>query len=182
MRNTLLGSLIALLGACQAQAPHDSAAPARVRVPARVAAKVPAGVREVLENADSFELLSLYPYPRGYDAKLWAERGYDKGETAGDYAVLGATALDASGRAMVLNAVYEGIAASDGMVAACFNPRHALRARKGDTVVEAIICFECLSITLRRNGEHAGSVTTTSTPGTKLTAILRDAGVTLPDA
>ena len=39
----------------------------------------------------------------------------------------------------ILAVIYEGIRDSKGMVAACFNPRHGVRATRGEDVVELVI-------------------------------------------
>ncbi len=158
-----------------------SDAPSSIRIPAKVKRSVPEPVREALLRGESLELLSLYPYPKGYDQKLWRERGYDKLARVDDYAVLGTMALDKNQRAKALRAFFDGIQRSDGTVAACFNPRHALRTRHGGAVYDVVICYECLSMIFFRDGKHLGSTTTVKAPGKKLTALLESAGVTRTD-
>ncbi len=125
-------------------------------------------------------LSSLHPQPRGRDEKLWEERGFDKLPSIDDYAVLGATELDAEGKKRILGALFRGIDANDGTAAACFNPRHALTVRAGATRYDLVICYECLSITIRKNGKHHGSTQTTSKPTRVFNAELKRAGVRLP--
>ena len=94
--------------------------------------------REVLSAPESFELMSLLP-ERGDHPPAGA------GEDFHGYRVLGrAFVTDASEREELLDAFEPGVKESDGRVAKCFNPRHALRIRKGARTIDLAICFECL--------------------------------------
>ena len=109
--------------------------------------ELPAATREVLENADRFEILALHPEPRSA-GELTDE------QKLGNYEILGQAELTArDDQREVLSLVYQGIRDSRGMVAACFNPRHGVRATRGDDVVEMVICYECLSMQVAHNLE-----------------------------
>ena len=179
MRIYALAPLLFLL-ACGTREPDDSA-PRDVVVPDGAKKRVPQEVRDFLAGANTLELVSLFPYSRGYDEKLWDQRGYTTGEKIDDYAVLGATTLEPADRIRVLTEFYKGIAGNDDTVAACFNPRHALRARKGTAVVTAVICFECLQITFYKNGKRTGDALTTKDPRRLFNRVLKTAKVPLPD-
>lgn len=102
-----------------------------------------ADTRKVLETGDRFILLSLEPTHPG----LRSESAPPPKETFHDYAVLGKTEiLNPKDRTELLGALYQGIAESRGLIAACFNPRHGISAKLGDESVDLVICFECLSI------------------------------------
>ncbi|MEM7262122.1 MAG: hypothetical protein AAF488_09035, partial [Planctomycetota bacterium] len=87
-------------------------------------------IRDTLEQSDTFELMALHPSPAGM-----REESEVEGKKLHGYEILGATTIDATERRTVLEAVYQGIAASEGVVAACFNPRHGIRAVRGDQTV-----------------------------------------------
>lgn len=115
--------------------------------------------RRVLDSAERFVLLSLDPTHPG----LRSESAAPPTETFHDYGVLGRTEIrSAEERTELLRALYKGIADSDGMVAACFNPRHGISASLGDETVDLVICFECLSI--QTHHKQAGDVHTTQSP------------------
>ena len=53
---------------------------------------------------------------------------------------------DSAERRALLRALAQGVRKPPDMVAACFNPRHALRIEEGSRIVELTICFECHSL------------------------------------
>jgi hypothetical protein len=130
---------------------------------------LPDDVLAVLEKADKLEVLSIDPTP----ARRTAVR---EGTTLYGYTILGQTALtDAKARGELLDALKKGIAANDGVAAACFNPRHALRATHEKKTVEVVICFECLSMQYYVDGKRIGSVLTTRSPKGAFDKVLADA-------
>lgn len=168
------------LGACA----RPSEDPAGFRVSAKVAEALPETVRRALEGPSPVRLLSLDPYERALDPAAWESRGYDSLPSFHDYAVLGETTLDEATRRRVVQALYDGIDASDGRVAACFNPRHGLSAPAPDGgagTVDLVICFECLSLQAYVDGAHATNVLTTAGPEATFTEALRAAAARLPD-
>ena len=105
-------------------------------------------VGAVLDAPDAVELLALHPYPH-----------LPQGAPAGEeddfhgYRVLGRAALvDAQRVRALVGHVERGIRASDGTVAACFNPRHGLRFEKAGRTIECLICFECTWIHIYGRG------------------------------
>jgi len=110
--------------------------------------EVPGNARSILENAETFEILALHPYPH-------LEEGTPVGpeDSFRGYRILGRTAVpDASDRRRLVDLVFEGIDRSKGMVAACFDPRHGIHATRGGAEVDLVICYECLSMHLYRDG------------------------------
>jgi hypothetical protein len=113
---------------------------------ARVQAEQEAAANEIntlLAGVDSIEVLSLDPRSLGTDQE---RRKEDSPECLSGWKVTGkATLTNVEQIALLRDVLLAGIRASDGDVAMCFNPRHALRFRAGEREVTIIICFECLS-------------------------------------
>src|SRR5262249_26011603 len=128
-----------------------------------------ADARTVLDKADEIELFSLNP-----DKKAKKEGGGLRG-----WEVLGQVKLTGDDKAAIVKALERGIAASDGSAAACFNPRHGIKAAHDGRTVELVICFEGLSISGWNDGEPFG-VLTGSGPEATFNAMLKDKGVPLP--
>jgi hypothetical protein len=99
--------------------------------------------REVLEHADSFEVLSLEceraPAP-GEDAIASGSARF------GRYPVTKRVVIaDAETRRAIVDAALRSTRGAD-MMAGCFEPHHAVIARKGNQQVVLVICFQCLQI------------------------------------
>ena len=63
------------------------------------------------------------------------------------YRILGSEVLQRNrDRHALVDLLWKGSAADDGTRAACFNPRHGIRAVKGQAWADWVICFECLSL------------------------------------
>lgn len=121
--------------------PDRSADPDHVR---QTRNDLPAEIRSVLDAGEPFILLSLDPM----DPTLRSESDPPPAETFHRFAVLGKKSItNPSERAELLRALDEGIAAADGVPAAClFSPRHGISATLKDETVDLVICFECLTI------------------------------------
>lgn len=132
--------------------------------------KIPENAKAVLENADRFELLSLAPE---------RQQEKSKGEFDG-WTVLGKTLIpDAEGRRRLLAALEKGIKEHDGPVAACFNPRHGVRATHQGKAADLVICFECVQGQVYVAGKREGGFLTTRSPEPVFDRALRDAKVPL---
>ena len=132
--------------------------------------RLPDVVRDVLANADRFELLSLNP-----DGGPTREPGHFWG-----WGVLGSATVETPGtRDEVVVALERGIAENEGWVAACFDPRHGIRASREGATVELVVCFECAQVYIYPNGKWAGSVLITGSPEPVFDRILSAAGVQL---
>lgn len=69
------------------------------------------------------------------------------------FPVLGKVELiDAVKRQEIMAALKEGVTRSDGNMAKCFWPRHAIRAVEKGHMVDYVICFECFQMEV-----HEGS-------------------------
>jgi hypothetical protein len=131
--------------------------------------RLPADAAAVLEKAEEIELYSLEP-----DKKAKKEGAGLRG-----WEVLGKTTLSGDEKRAIVKALQKGIAASDGSAAACFNPRHGIRATHDGKTVELVICFECLSIDGWTDGTRF-SVLTDRGPEATFNEALKDKGVELP--
>ncbi|MEM7167699.1 MAG: hypothetical protein AAF581_19765 [Planctomycetota bacterium] len=168
---TLLLSPLLATTACNGThpSPHDPA----VTISQLVRDQLTATQRATLESPDSMHLAALDPTPVSFDPKR------QRGELMHEYEVLGKTELTAGDRTEAVNAVYESISGNTGVVAACFNPRHGLRASKGDSTVEVVICFECLSLVIVENGQRTASIIIGQDGSKALTSLLTTAGIAL---
>ena len=134
--------------------------------------KLPADAQAVLDKAEEIELYSLDPAENA-DAEKPKEQFHG-------WRVLGKTTVTKGDKKDVVEALGKGIKGSDGSVAACFNPRHGIRATHDKKTVELVICFECLSMQVFEGGEKTASVLTTATPQKTLDKVLTAAKVPLP--
>jgi hypothetical protein len=135
--------------------------------------RLPAAAAKVLCNAYQFELLSIYPDPR-------SEVSGGQGTFHG-YPVLGRTAVTQSSmRKAILQAVEKGLAEHDDSRSRCvFEPRHAIHAADGKSIVDVLICFTCHDVlVIGPNGERQGLLITGS-PRPLLDKILSEAGIPL---
>src|SRR5829696_4569024 len=135
--------------------------------------KIPEGARAALEEADRFELLSVVP-----------DRQPDRPEDDfHGWTVLGRTPVtDADTRSALVTALKKGAGENDGIAANCFNPRHGIRATRGDQMVDFVICFECLQVQVYAGAGRAGGFLTTASPQPAFDRVLREAGVPLAGA
>ncbi len=144
-------ALASLLAGCGTESPAPDRSgkaatpgegPAVLPVPGRdgtgVLELLPGEAREVLETADDLELLALHPYPLDADeaGATWFH----------DYKILGRASVPAEGRRALVKALYAGLNENNDTAASCFNPRHGLRATKGERTLDIVICFECLQV------------------------------------
>lgn len=93
---------------------------------------IPAAYRDVLEKADTLELLSLNHFPDAGAKKLF--HGNE---------ILGRTALTKDQRGKVLAALADATKKPGLGGAGCFIPRHGLRATHDGVTVGLVICLEC---------------------------------------
>ncbi len=129
---------------------------------------------KVLDKGDRFFLLAIDP-----DSEFRLNPSLPRPkEIFHDFGVLGKAEIkDMTQREALLKALYQGIAESDGMVAACFNPRHGISASLGDETVDLLICYECQSI--RVYAKNGKGVCTSSSPVGVFNQALVKAGLPL---
>ncbi len=115
---------------------------------ARAEEALPASVAEVLAGAEAFAVVSIDPKvhrPWGYGKEADGGRPLARWleAVAGAEGVYGRVEVaEAAERAAIMKALVAGREAK-GPVAGCYDPRHAIVARKGDVTVAIQLCFEC---------------------------------------
>lgn len=133
--------------------------------------QLPKDVAAILDKAESIEFLSLSP-KRG-------EKDIPEKDNFHGFRILGRVTLKDAGRKTIVDGLRKGIKDSDGSVAACFNPRHGIRATVAGKTADIVICFECHSL-VTHIGETRGSALTARTPEATFNKVLKDANVPLP--
>jgi hypothetical protein len=132
--------------------------------------RLPDAAQAILEKADRMELFSLDPKRATKKPK----------QDFHGWKVLGQTVVKGRKvRKRIVTAVEKGIAKSDGSAAACFDPRHGIRATHKGKSVDLVICFECLQIEIYVDNQKAKGVLTTQSPETVLDTVLRNSKVPL---
>jgi hypothetical protein len=125
----------------------------------------------LFEKAEDLELYSLDPAADVKEAD--AKKGFH------GWKVLGKTTVkEAKTRKKVIEALYKGLAESDGTMAKCFIPRHGIRATAGGKTADVVICFECLQVQFHV-GDGSSTEATTASHQKVLDEVLTAAGVPL---
>lgn len=129
--------------------------------------------RTILCSTDALELVAVDPdWPTPASMADPA--------TLHGYTVRGrATVTDRAERLELLQALAAAARENDGMVAACFNPRHALIAHHQGRTAELIICFECLTFQVWDGAEHVETVDLSATPRPLFDHIFEDHGLSI---
>lgn len=129
--------------------------------------------RDILFQATSFELVAVNPdWP--------TEETRQDPSTLHGYTVRGrATIEDRQTRLDLLSALAQGARENDSMVAACFNPRHALIAQSGGKTCEILICFECLTFQIWDGTTRIETVDLSETPCRTFDRIFAEAGLSV---
>ncbi len=120
----------------------------------------------------------LDPRPIGRDE----ESARPDAETFHGYRILGAADVDdPTTRRRIVELVYDGVDGNTTTVAACFDPRHGIRATQGDRSIDLVICFECLQLKLYDSGTADGGsgLLTSRSPEPEMTRIFNELGLTL---
>ena len=130
--------------------------------------KIPRVSKAILEQADQFQLLSLDPV---YQVKAVKDDFYG-------YKVLGTTLVkDAETRKKLVSAFERGVAENQGIMAACFNPRHGIHVTRGGKTADFVICFECDQVSV--HGDVQGHFLITGSPQPVFDRALLNANVPL---
>jgi hypothetical protein len=129
--------------------------------------------RDVLFQAAELELVALNPdWP--------TKESLADPATLHGYTVRGrATIKDRAQRLELLKALGDGAKENNGMVAACFNPRHAIIATHGGKTCELIICFECLTLQVWDGTDKVEGVDLSETPRTTFDRIYTGKGLSI---
>jgi len=131
---------------------------------------IPAPAAAILNQADHFELLSLDPRPQWEPAEGDFHR----------YKVLGTVVInDAETRKKIVSAFKRAVAENQGIVAACFNPRHGISVTRNGNQEDFVICFECAQVEVF--GEVQGEFLITGSARALFDSVLRGSGIPLSD-
>lgn len=152
----MLALAISFAGCAQqaSQPPSKPSEPSEAPANAPAENPLPADVRAVLEAPETLE---IYAVRGSMDLGGMPPPGSD---TFHDNLVIGKAAVsEAAQRVRITAAATAGID-PEAPVAACFHPRHALRAMRNRTTVDLVICYECASLEVYVNDERIGSVPT----------------------
>ncbi len=134
--------------------------------------KIPDELQTILEKADKFELLSLSP-----------EHVQEKPKDGfHGWRVLGKTAVtEADARKNLVAAFKKGVADNKGIAAACFNPRHGIRATHDGKSVDFVICFECYQVQTYVGDKREKGFLIADSPASTFDAVLKEAKVPLAE-
>lgn len=106
--------------------------------------RAPSELATALQDATSLELYSLDPTPLELSSLRRAPGDAGAQSIFHNWIVLGSTDVSAAAmRKPLLDSLDAGIADSDGSIAACFEPRHGLRAHYDGKTYDVVICFHC---------------------------------------
>ena len=133
--------------------------------------KIPSDAREALLSAEDFFYFSVDPN------RL---ENIPPDEALHGWKILGKASIEDKGtRTKLIGALRKGIEANDGKVAACFNPRHAIRVTHDGKTYDFVICFECFSISYYIDGARQKGILVTDSPRTVFNEILKELGLPL---
>jgi hypothetical protein len=110
--------------------------------------------RQILYDADSLIVYSLNPddlaagEPRFHDYVVRSSRTVDNADV----------------RRRIASAVIAGVA-EEGDRAACFDPRHGVKATRGGASVDLLICFECSQVRAYRSDAQTSAATSNAAKG-----------------
>ena len=95
------------------------------------------------------------------------------------FPVLGKVEItDAAKRKEIMAALKEGVTRSDGNMAKCFWPRHAIRAVEKGRTVDYVICFKCYQLEVHE-GSTMNLKPVTREPQLVFNKLLNEAGISL---
>jgi hypothetical protein len=134
---------------------------------------IPATERAVLEEADTLEVFALDPSVTFLSAR-------ENEATVGfhGWPILKRKKVDDSGtREEVAAAVVRGWRKSEDEALHCFDPRHGIRARRGDQTADFVICFACRSVEVYSGSGETGGFLTADSARELLDRLLQDGTV-----
>ena len=141
--------------------------------------RLPPDATIALQEATSFELLSLDPLqsqdPDQRDSLTEADHLHG-------WIVRGSTTIqDSNTRATLVSRFAAGVAEHNGLVAACFNPRHAIRLIHDGKTHVFVICFECAQVEWHIDGQRATGFLISTSPQSLFDEVLQKANVPLAE-
>jgi hypothetical protein len=113
-------------------------------------------VEALAETEGTLEILSLDPDLRhGY--------AVNNHKVFHGFGILGSSVVDEpADKKTLIRALAKAITENEGVVAACFNPRHGFRFTRNEKIVELVICFECASARCHGMNNDMGVLLTAS--------------------
>jgi hypothetical protein len=99
-----------------------------------------------------------------YSLEPWPQRGRKAKARLYAYEVLGQSALSESQKATAVGAFDAAVAGWDGLMAACFDPRVAIRTQSDGQTYDVLLCYECHQIEVFREGKRVGSAGAAGSP------------------
>lgn len=154
------------------EAPQAVSSGVRLEPPA----EMPGAAAFVLGRPERFEIFTVTPAPLSAE-----DRAKDGPTRFHGYAIVGrAEVADVSTRERVVATVYEGIRSNDGSIAACFNPRHGIRATREGKTVDLLICYECHQVQVHVPGENEQTLLTSAKVEAEINGLFGAAGLRPP--
>ena len=92
------------------------------------------------------------------------DRTSTKDKTLHNYKILGQTEINLSQTTQVAGIFQKSAEDWNGMMAMCFNPRHALRITSKGHVYDFLICFECQGLEFYKDDKSIGETGVTGSP------------------
>jgi hypothetical protein len=112
---------------------------------ASAANEIPDEVTQALQYAPSVILYALEPDgPPDVNARIEQLHGYP---------ILGQAEINGDDRVTAVEQFEASIAEWDGMIAACFEPRHALRATNEGHTYDLLLCYACQQMSVYKDGK-----------------------------
>ncbi len=159
---TVTLTLFAILG-CSSDKPQKMSFPLGVTMPSEAMNALQAGTEFSLLSLDPSDLFT--PNPDGFH----------------NFDVLGSTFPSQPDREQLVKSFAAGVTAHDGMVAACFDPRHGIRVQYEGKCYDFVICFECAKIYWYTDSEKNETILTSGTPKQVFDKVLTKASIKLAE-
>lgn len=115
---------------------------------------LPAEAAQALHSTGHAVIYSLEPWDDP-DKKVARLQGYE---------ILGQSDLSDAQRLIAVDAFDSAIAGWDGAMAACFDPRHALRIQFKGHVYDFLLCYSCQQVEVFRDGKMLGGAGAAGSP------------------
>lgn len=146
----------------------------------KLSASLPRDYQFTLNQSSQFIMLSLFPMSTLEEGTDLEFKNHEKFH---NYPVLGKFQVkDQKLKEQLLAAFYKGVEDGDKEeAAACFNPRHGIRAQHNGKTVDLVICFECHQFEMypQRKRGYDRYVPITNSPQDTFDRALRSANVPL---
>lgn len=137
--------------------------------------QLPSSVDELLAEEHTVELLSLSP-ERIFEVDHKGE------ELFHEFELLGRAELDKASADKLMSALQASTAAitKDYEFPECFNPRHGLRLKSQDKLIDLVICFECAQIYVYQTKEDDDFAGTSGAPLELFDEMVKEYNLPLP--